>query len=552
MLRRLDISNYALIENVNLILQPGFTVITGETGAGKSILLKALALLLGERADIAVLKQSEKKCILEAEFDIAKLGLESFFTENELDYDIQCIIRREFNTLGKSRAFVNDTPVQLNTLKSLGEKLISIHTQHQTLEILSPEFQMDVLDHFCGIDEAVNTYKSTYKSYREKVNTLIEMQVKDRENRKEKDYLIFLLNELEAANLAKLDLTALRQKSAKIENFEKIQSSIQAAQAVLEDEHFSPSFGVKKLIEAVDELKKMDASFADLSARLWSIKIELDDIETEISNQDTDLSLSDEEVTEIRQKIEEFNALSFKHNLAEVSQLIELQNSLQTDLDAISNLENAIEKLEKEMAIQKKAVLDQGKIIREKRLAALPLLTAEVKNKLHALAMPNAEMEITLTEKGKPGLNGLDQIEFLFKTNLGGSFSPIRKVASGGELSRLMLAILSLLSEKKNLPTLVFDEIDTGVSGEVATKIAQEFETIGKRIQVIAITHLAQVAGKGHAHLHVSKQDEGNKTSTYVKELGGDSRIDVLAAMLSGEKITAAAKENAANLLSNN
>jgi DNA repair protein RecN (Recombination protein N) len=551
MLKRLDISNYALIENVNLTLNEGFTVITGETGAGKSILLKALNLLLGERADTAVLKQSEKKCVLEAELDISKLALSRFFDANELDYDDHCIIRREFNTAGKSRAFINDTPVQLSVLKSLGEKLISIHTQHQTLQILNSNFQLDVLDHFAGIEKIVTNYSKTYASYRNKVNSLIELQVKDREARKEKDYLAFLLTELEAANLAKLNLEELKQKSAKIENAEKIQTAIQFAQSIFENDSFSPSIGIKTLIETFDELKQFDPSFADISARLWSLKIELDDIEGEVSNSGDDELYTEEEAVLIKEQLEQFNNLSFKHNLTEVDQLIALQESISADLDAISSLENNITTLESEISKLKKDLNQEANSIQSKRKAATAKLEKEIKTRLNELAMPNAELKIDLTEKEKLSTTGFDQIDFLFKTNLGGSFSSIKKVASGGELSRLMLVVLSILSEKKNLPTLIFDEIDTGVSGEVASKMALAFDKMGTKIQVIAITHLPQVAAKGKTHLHVSKQTSADKTNTHVQSITADERIDVLAGMISGEEITQAAKENAANLLSN-
>ncbi len=550
MLKRLDISNYALIENVNLHLNSGFTAITGETGAGKSILLKALNLLLGERADTAVLKQSEKKCVLEAELDISKLALSSFFKANELDYEEDCIIRREFNTAGKSRVFINDTPVQLTLLKTLGEKLISIHTQHQTLQILNAAFQLDVLDHFAGIEKLVTAYNKKYTSYREKVNTHIELKVKDAESRKEKDYLAFLLSELQAANLSKINLEELKQKSAKIENAEKIQTAISFAQSIFENDSFSPSIGIKTLIETFDDLKKFDPSFADISARLWSLKIELDDVEAEVNSSENGESYSEEEAVLIKEQLEQFNTLSFKHNLTEVEQLLELEKTIGADLNAIASLEANITALDLEIKSLEKELTKEAKTIQSKRKAATAKLEREVKTRLNNVAMPNAELNIELTEKERLGAAGLDSIDFLFKTNLGGNFSSIKKVASGGELSRLMLVILSILSEKKNLPTLIFDEIDTGVSGEVASKMAVEFEKMGEQIQVIAITHLAQVAGKGRSHLHVSKASTAGKTNTFVKSLQGDERIDVLASMISGEEITQAAKENAANLLS--
>jgi DNA repair protein RecN (Recombination protein N) len=552
MLKRLEISNYALIENMNLTLTKGFTTITGETGAGKSILLKALNLLLGERADIAILKQSEKKCILEAEFEIADLGLAAYFERHELDYEPVCILRREFNSAGKSRAFVNDTPVQMQVLKELGEQLVSVHTQHQTLHILNTDFQLDILDHFSGIHEEVKNYRAIYKSYRSKVNELIELQVKEMENRKEKDYLSFLLNELEDAQLGKLNIEELQQKAARIENGEKIQTAIRFAKSVFENESFSPSVGIRTLIETFDDLKKFDSSYADIAARLWSLKIELDDLESEIDRRDNDDHYSDEEVCQIKEKIDQVNNLFFKHNVKEVGQLIELQTSLSLQLGEISSLETKIETLEKEINQLKKEVEQAAKTIRQKRLANKPKLELEVKKRLAELAMPNAELSIDLAEKQKPGKNGFDEIDFLFKTNLGGQFSPVKKVASGGELSRLMLTILSILSETKNLPTLIFDEIDTGVSGEVATKMANEFDKMGKRMQVIAITHLPQVAAKAATQLHVKKTTEESKTKTFVEVLDRTARIDVLASMMSGAEISKAAKENAADLLGAN
>lgn len=552
MLKRLEISNYALIENMNLTLTKGFTTITGETGAGKSILLKALNLLLGERADIAILKQSEKKCILEAEFEIADLDLAAYFEQHELDYEPVCILRREFNSAGKSRAFVNDTPVQMQVLKELGEQLVSVHTQHQTLHILNTDFQLDILDHFSGIHEELKNYRAIYKSYRSKVNELIELQVKEMENRKEKDYLSFLLNELEDAQLGKLNIEELQQKAVRIENGEKIQTAIRFAKSVFENESFSPSVGIRTLIETFDDLKKFDSSYADIAARLWSLKIELDDLESEIDRRDNDDHYSDEEVCQIKEKIDQVNNLFFKHNVKEVGQLIELQTSLSLQLGEISSLETKIETLEKEINQLKKEVEQAAKTIRQKRLANKPKLELEVKKRLAELAMPNAELSIDLAEKPKPGKNGFDEIDFLFKTNLGGQFSPVKKVASGGELSRLMLTILSILSETKNLPTLIFDEIDTGVSGEVATKMANEFDKMGKRMQVIAITHLPQVAAKAATQLHVKKTTEESKTKTFVEVLDRTARIDVLASMMSGAEISKAAKENAADLLGAN
>ncbi len=552
MLKRLDISNYALIENANLRLNKGFTVITGETGAGKSILLKALNLLLGERADTSVLRQSEKKCILEAVFDIEALSLNNFFKRNELDYDKECIVRREFNSAGKSRAFINDTPVQLALLKSLGNELISVHTQHQTLDVLNKDFQLDVLDHFAGIEKIVRTYTSEYQNYIADVDQLVQLKVKDKESRKEKDYLSFLLKELDEANLDGIDIEKLKSQTAIVENSEKIQTAIRFAQSVFENESYGPTVGIKTLLETFEELKEYDQNYADLYARILSVKIELDDVESEVSRFDDQAQFSNEEALAIKEKLEQINALSFKHNLTGIEDLIALQASIRNELNGISTLEDTIVDLEKSIAEHRNKLTEMAKVIHEKRKKSIPSFVKGVKTSLSNLAMPDAELSVDLKSIEKLTAKGMDDLEFLFKTNLGGAFLPIRKVASGGELSRLMLVILSILSETKNLPTLIFDEIDTGVSGEVAAKIANEFDRMGKKIQVIAITHLAQVAGKGHSHLHVTKGKAENKTITSVTEIKGEGRINILAQMISGEEITAAARENAANLLSQN
>ena len=549
MLNRLEISNYALIENVALELHSGFTVITGETGAGKSILLKALNLLMGQRADTSVLRQNEKKCYLEAEFGIAKLQIKDFFERNDLDYENDCVVRREFTASGKSRCFVNDTPVSVNVLKELGEKLISIHSQHQSLDVFSSSFQMELIDHFSGIEKEVNEYRSKFRLYRKKVDQRIELILKDKESRKEKDYLEFLLKELEEAQLEDSNLEELQLRSAKIENAEKINESIRFIDSVFSNENYGPYNGIHSILESLDDLKKMDSGYVDLAARMLSIKIELNDIESEIAQKAGEFDFSEEDAQIVRDKIEKFNSLLYKHNLTDLEQLIELKSKISGQLsdiqlveDELSTIDDEIKQLEQDLHQRATTI---GKA-RRKRLSELEKLVSE---KLSHLAMPDAELKIELQPKEQLGSNGLDEIEFLFKTNLGGQFSPLKKVASGGELSRLMLTILSIMSANKNLPTLIFDEIDTGVSGEVAAKIASEFQRMGEQIQLIAITHLAQVAGKGANHLHVSKSSSSDKTTTSVNNLKGEERITELAKMISGETITDAARENAINLL---
>jgi len=549
MLNRLEISNYALIENASLQFQSGFTVITGETGAGKSILLKALNLLLGERADISVLKQSEKKCFLEAEFDVQKLELASFFKTNELDYEPFCIIRREFTPSGKSRCFVNDSPVQIKVLSELGAKLVNIHSQHQTLDLFNAAFQTNVIDTISKIEDKVSLYKQNYLSYREKVKEHISLQLKDMENRKEKDYLTFLINELNAAELENLNLEDLKSNSDKIEFAEKIEEGLELAKSIFENETYGPLNGIKSLIESFEELKKYDAKYADILSRLLSVKIELDDIDSEIQNQNNEMNFSDSEAQLVKEKMELLNSLCFKHNLTEVSDLIELQSKLNGQLSDIGDVENRLNTLSIEIEADKQTLLAEAKEISKIRKSNISTLCEKVKLTLDNLSMTDAEMQVDIQPLEKIGPSGIDQIQFLFKTNKGGQYLPLKKVASGGELSRLMLTVLSIISEIKSLPTLIFDEIDTGVSGEVGSKIAAEFVKMGSNIQLIVITHLAQVAARGKTHMHVSKSNDELKTITSVQSLSGDNRITELAKMISGEEVTTAAKENALHLL---
>lgn len=549
MLNRLQISNYALIENVNLQLENGFTAITGETGAGKSIILKALGLLLGERADTSVLKQAASKCILEAEFDVSKLSLKAFFERNELDYYDQCILRREFTASGKSRGFINDTPVQMSQLKELGQQLIAIHSQHQTLELFNATFQIEVLDAFAGIDQEVLDYRNLFQIYRKKVNEHIELKVKDMENRKEKDYLSFLIDELRAADLDHTDLNELKHQFDKIENAENIIEQLSLARSVFNNDEIGPQIGLKTVLESFETLKGFDDKYADLHARLLSLKIELDDVANEIDNLDTDFEISDTEAIQIKEKLDLLNTLTFKHNLTEVSELIALKNDLENQLHEIDSLEDKMHQLEQEIAELEKDLKARAVKISSARAQHAPGLCDKIHQSLTQLGMESAELKVEIQELERLGTHGIDGIEFQFKTNIGGSFLPIKKVASGGELSRLMLSILSILSEHKNLPTLIFDEIDTGISGEVAAKIASEFVKMGQRIQLIAITHLAQVAAKGKSHLHVTKSAENDKTVTFVHALSGEERVNELAKMISGEQITDAARENALHLL---
>ncbi|WP_027419959.1 DNA repair protein RecN [Crocinitomix catalasitica] len=549
MLRRLEISNFALIENANLNLSNGFTAITGETGAGKSILLKALNLLLGERADNAALSHSDQKCVLEAEFDISKLNLKSFFDEEDLDFDNSCILRREFNTQGKSRAFINDTPVQLQQLKNIGNSLISIHTQHESLSLFTTEFQTEVLDYFAGIQEKVADYKKLYKSYTHDINSLAELSVKEMENRKEKDYLEFLSTELVDAQLNKIDFEELKAKSVKIENATQLKDAMSNAVSILDNDELGPIVGLKQLIDIFDKIKIIDPIYAGLHGRLLSVKIELDDIENELSALNDDDLFTAEEILLINEKMELINTLLYKHNVHTIAELIELENEISEKILNINSIEDSLSDLKERIDKNKKTLTEKALAISKSRKTFAPKLEKAIHSKLGHLAMAEAAIKVDISNTDNLSIYGFDQVTFLVRTNLGGQFSPLKKVASGGELSRLMLSVLSILAEVKNLPTLIFDEIDSGVSGEVAAKIANEFLAMSKHLQVISITHLAQVAGKAENHLHVAKSNSSGKTTSAVRSLDTEQRINVLAQIISGEEITEAARDNAKQLL---
>jgi DNA repair protein RecN (Recombination protein N) len=551
MLTRLDISNFALIENVNLNFKEGFSVITGETGAGKSILLKALNLLLGDRADYSVLNKSEKKCTIEAEFNVENIINSDFFEEYNIDFESQTIVRREFTTSGKSRIFINDTPTTLSTLKLLGEQLIKIHSQHQTLQLFDNKFQIDVVDTFCKQSDTVTTYQKKFNQFILLKKELLQLKIAESNNRKEMDYVSFLITELDEINLDNINVSDLESEHIKIQNWSTIKSSLENALSVFETSETSPIEGIDKLLISIHTLKDIDPAYNELILRLNSSKIELQDIQAEIEAKTDQDDLDEEKSILIQEKIEAINSLSFKHNVDSINELIEIKTNLENQLKGFSSTEEDILKTEKEIAKLEIELTSLAEKIHSNRLKNKPKLESEINNNLEQLAMPNAQIKIDIQKSKGLTINGISELQFLFKTNLGGDFLTIKKTASGGELSRLMLSILGIIANLKSLPTMIFDEIDTGVSGEVAAKMALMFKKLGQKSQIISITHLPQIAGKGNLHYHVFKSDDKNITRTKVTLLSNEERIMELAKMTSGEKITESAIANAKQLLTN-
>jgi len=550
MLTKLDISNYALIENLSLDFDKGFSAITGETGAGKSILLKALNLLLGERADYSVLKQNDKKCVIEAEFEVTDIIQPSFFEDLDIDYDKNTIIRREFTTSGKSRMFINDTPVNLSTLKSFGEQLVKIHTQHQTLDLFEKNFQMEVLDSFSKLNDKIKQYKIDFKTYLGLRLNLKQLQLSETENRKEKDYLTFLIDELNQANLDKINVKELQSEYNKIQNWSVVKENLQNALGIFQDTNISPINSIDLLLTTLYPLKDIDSTYNELILRLNSAKIELQDIESEIENlADDDIGLDEEKAQLIQEKIEAINALSYKHNVNSIEELIELKQKFEQQISEFSSVEEQITQTQQQLEKIEKSLNQQSNFLSEQRKKHISQLEKAVNHLLADMSMPNAELKIELSDEQELNHLGKNTIDFLFKTNKGGDYLSIKKTASGGELSRLMLAILSVIAKTKALPTLIFDEIDTGVSGEVASKMANVFKQLSQSSQLLVITHLPQVAAKANYHYHVYKLDAEDKTKTQVIQLNDKERVEELAKMLSGEQLTDLAIENAKQLI---
>ncbi len=549
MLNRLIISNFALIDNLDLKFENGFAAITGETGAGKSILLKALNLLLGGRADHSVLKGNEQKCIIEAEFSIQELALKEDFENWNIDYEDQTIIRREINTHGKSRLFINDTPTNVATLKALGDKIINIHTQHETIDLLDKQYQLTNLDIFTNHLPLVKSYQKDYNILQNHKQALKALALQESENRKEEDYTLFLLEAFEKINLESIDIPQLMLDHEKLENWEHIQNQLGAVLDLLQSELSSPIFETKKGMEALGKIENLSPSYRELKNRLHSIHIELKDIESCVEDELNADEIDQEQAQLIKEQIELINGLMYKHNVHSGAALIEVKQALEEKLSTFSSVSKEIEKLEGQINTLTEALKSTAQKIHSGRVNAIPQFENAVQKILLDLGMENAAIRLDLNTSTTLHKNGFDDVEMLVKTNLGGQFLPISKSASGGELSRIMLAILKLTANIKKLPTLIFDEIDTGVSGEIASKMASLFTTMGLDTQIISITHLPQIASKAKAHYHVFKSTENERTTTKVLLLNKEERITELAKMMSGETISDKAIENAKILL---
>lgn len=552
MLKRLYISNFALIHEMDVTFPGRLSVITGETGAGKSIFLEALGLALGKRADLAALQNKTKKCIIEAEFDAKGLDLKSFFEEQDLDYDTTLVLRREISADGKSRSFLNDSVVSLNALKLLSERLIDIHSQHQTLLLNQSNFQMEVLDAFAGSLGAFKEYKTDHSQLNSLQHSLKELKEQEAQAKKELDYFQFLFNELEEAEIRPGQLKTLEEESMTLENAETIKSSLASAAHLLnggDDNLLGNLSQVKGVLQSVSKYGK---SYEQFFERLQSAYVELKELSGELEDAAAEVSFDPAKLEDVNSQLDKLNRLLKKHSAPDEETLVSIKAEIEEKLLQFGSLETEIEKTGKQIDALTGSCVKQAKKLTAQRQAAIPGIEKQVKEMLASLSMENAGFKIDLPQLPEIGPFGFDQVKFMFSANKGGALNELQKVASGGELSRLMLTLKALLATKKQLATIIFDEIDTGVSGDVADKIGSILLGMGKSMQVITITHLPQMASKGSHHLFVYKKDDEDKTVSYIRELSKEERITEIAKMLSTGNPTQSALINAKELLNHN
>jgi DNA repair protein RecN (Recombination protein N) len=551
MLQSLSIKNYALIDSLEIDLAKGLTIITGETGAGKSILLGALGLLLGDRADAAALNNKEQKCVVEGSFLVKDYGLKDFFEENDLDYANETVIRREITPEGKSRAFINDTPVNISLLKMIADNLVDVHSQHETLTLNESSFQLGAIDAVADVADLLAGYKSAFKNFRKISEQLRDLQEKEAKSKKDLDYFNFQFEELHAAQLKKDEQPELEAELQTLENAEAIKSGLSKSAFALDGAEESMLAALTEIKNTLSQLAKFNPQVAQLSGRVNSAHIELKDIASELESLNEEIVHDPKRIEVVNERLDLIYRLQQKHTVKTIAELLDLQQELEKKIAAIGTMESDIKVLEAEQAKLHSKVLDLAGKLSKKRTTAAPKLSKEVKETLQQLGMPNAELNVQMEKLETPNASGLDKVSFLFSANKGSAAQPLNKVASGGELSRLMLSLKSLLAKHTSLPTIIFDEIDSGISGDVAAKTGNILELMAENMQVITITHLPQVASKGKSHLFVYKEETGKRTLTKIKSLTKEERVQEIAKMLSAGKVGEAALKNAKELLKN-
>lgn len=549
MLKSLSIKNYALIDRANIEFSAGFTVITGETGAGKSIMLGALGLVLGQRSDVSVIGDKENKCVIEGVFDISKYRLQSLFKEEDVDFDNETVLRREILPSGKSRAFVNDTPVNLNFLKLLSDRLIDVHSQHQNLLLGDNRFQLNVVDTVAANQKILAAYQEAYRFYKKLLGEKHRLEELNSRQRNDQDYWEFQFKQLEEANLKAGEQTELERELEALTHVEEIKSALSHASLVLYENEQPMVQELFHLKEALQKISSFLPQGEELSERLNSVYIELKDIAEEITERGSDVEFDPSRQQVVQERLDMLYSLQQKHHVDSVEALIEIKDDLSGKLEQLASFDEELSNLDKLITEARRTLQEKSAVLTKSREKVFKLIEGTIEGQLHELGMPNARFSVSKTAATDFGPNGQDEVAFLFSANKSAPLTDIPKVASGGEISRVMLCIKSLLSSAKGLPTIIFDEIDTGVSGEIADRMGRIMQSMGKDIQVISITHLPQIAGKGNCHFKVFKTETDHQTISSVKLLNNDERLTEIAGMLSGTQVTDAALENARLLM---
>ena len=553
MLQSLYIQNYALIEKLDITFHSGFSVITGETGAGKSIMLGAIGLLLGQRADIKAIKQGANKCVVEAHFDISSYRLESFFKEYDIEYDKQeCILRRELYATGKSRAFINDSPASLSQMKELGEKLIDIHSQHQNLLLNNEDFQINVLDILSHNEKDLDEYRELYNKYKQTLHELTTLTEQAGKDRQDEDYIRFQLQQLDEAKLKEGELEELEQEAEMLTHAEDIKSALYKVEQIMNSDEASLLTATKECVQTLQSLSRVYAPSQEWINRLDSCYIELKDLSREIIDSCEDVEYNPSRLEYVNNRLNLIYSLQQKHHVQTVEELIDITENYRNQLECITSFDDRIAELNilKEQSYGK--VLEKAVVLTKLRFNAAQEVEKQMKTLLIPLGMPNVQFAVELTSRKEPDNKGMDNVKFLFSANKNGILQNVASIASGGEIARVMLSLKAMIAGAVKLPTIIFDEIDTGVSGSIAEKMAFIMQEMGKcERQVISITHLPQIAAKGNSHYKVYKEDTDETTNSHIRKLTYEERITEIANMLSGATLTEAALNNAKALLNN-
>lgn len=550
MLQSISIQNYALIDVLDITFDRGFSVITGETGAGKSIILGAIGLLLGQRADVKAIKNGASKCVIEAHFDISNYEMRAFFERNELEYDTnECILRREVHASGKSRAFINDTPASLALMKELGEQLVDVHSQHQNLLLSKDNYQLDVLDTLASDDKELTAYKEAYHAYRKVTDELKRLTDLEEQSKSDEDYIRFQLEQLDEAKLVEGEDEELEDEEQILSHAEEIKEGLYSAEQLLLGDEGGILAELKRITGTLHTLSQRSQTIAQLSQRFDELSIELKELARDVVREQESIEVNPARLELVNERLNLIYTLEKKHHVNSLSELIQVQEEYRARLNAISSFGEQIEELQKQKDLLYNKVADVMALLTAKRTNAAKEIEQEIQTRLMPLGMPNVRFQVQVTPKSSFDVTGGDNVSFLFSANKNGTLQPIASVASGGEIARVMLSIKAMIAGATQLPTIIFDEIDTGVSGEIADKMADIMQEMGECMQVISITHLPQIAAKGKAHYKVYKQDNEISTSSNIRRLKQEERVEEIAHMLSGATLTDAAVNNAKELL---